>query len=278
MSQNMQNDPQATMWFVMRPQEGFEQIYQGLPHSTPIPLYPYQANGALALESETLRSGYDPRLASYLQVARGSTVMMIFPRVQGLQLVSRDTYVTSVQQYTYQLRWRQRPLDDAILSKGQRRFSTSAPTNVSTYSTTRRLAIPCSQGEVITPEYPENGNIGRGIYTQAGAKLIDQQGVYDDATYDVADSTMFGSGIADLAMGPTAYPVHYTRCDGDELGVVVYRVDEGVWDFDGDGEDWPFADTYGNGVYLLEQETKTSHAINPSAGVYVCTAARATSP
>lgn len=276
MGENTQNDPQPTMWFVMRPQEGFEQIYQGRPHSTPIQLYPYEPEGAYPLESERLRNGYDSLLAHYLEVARGSTVMLLFPRVQGLQEVARDTWVPTTQQYTYQLRWRQRPLDDVILSKGQLRYSTSARFNVSGYQTQRRLIIPCSQGEVITPEYPENGNLNRAVYTQNGVKVVDQQGLYWDAFYREASDHL--ADVDDLALGASCYPIHYTRCDGDELGIVVYRTDEGSWDFTTNGSDWPFADTFGTGSYLQLGTNPVNHPINPGAGVYVATVARGTTP
>ena len=260
------------MWFVMRPQEGFEQVYQGRPHNIPIPLFPYTLDGALMLESERLREGYDYHLASYLQVARASTVMLIFPRVQGLYRYTSSVDL-QVQQYTYQLRWRQRPVDDTILSKGQKRHSTSAPYNVSSYSATRRLAIPCSQGEVITPAYPENGTIARGIFTGDAVKVVDQQGIYNDEYYREADQYL--PDTTDAALGPTFYPVQYVRCDGDEMGMVAYRVDEANWDFTSvTGSDWPFADTFGVGA----RTDGYSHAINPGAGVYAATVARPTNP
>lgn len=270
MGDTVLNDPQPTRWFILRPQEGFEQIYQGRPHNVPIPLFPYTVDGALALESERLRAGYDAHLSTYLQVARGSTLMMIFPRVQGMYSVQAQVDL-QVQQYTYQLRWRQRPLDDTILSKGQKRYS--IPNQVSAYSSQRRLVIPCSQGEVITPSYPENGTIARGIFTNNGVKLVDQQGLYDDANFRVIDQ--WEDNASDSALGPTCYPVHYTRCDGDELGIVAYRLDEDNWDFTGvTGGDWPFTYTYGVGL----NPAGSAHPINPGAGVYVAVVSRSTTP
>jgi hypothetical protein len=267
MSENTQNDPQPTMWYIMRPQDGFEQIYQGKSVDIPIPLYPYQVNGALPLESERHRAGYEDHLAAYLQAARGATAMLLFPRIQGL--VAADHSVV-FRDYTYQLRWRQRPLDDAILSKGTRRYSTAEL--LSSLAVTRRLVIPCAQGKVIKPTYPTDGRIARGIFTDNSIRVIDQQGVYDDAQF-VAWDTAFTPGLADNALGATGYPPEYVHCDGDELGLVLYRDPEvgQTWDFvDETTTDWPLTFTYGTRA--------GTHPINPGAGVWVCFMARATTP
>jgi hypothetical protein len=262
MSENTLNDPQPTIWFVMRPQEGFEQIYAGRSVDIPIPLHPYKTDGAVPLESERRRLGYEAHLSAYQQVARGSTVMILFPRIQGITLDPKQIVVTD---YTYQLRWRQRPLEDTRLSQGEKRYSLN--NLVSAYSTTKRLVIPCSQGEVIKPAYPEGGRLARGIFTMDAVRLIDQQGVYDDAKYGPT-----GDEFANNALGATGYPVRYVRCDGDELGLVLYRDAElgATWDFAEGSADWPLASTFGT--------AGGTEPINPGAGVYVCTVARSTTP
>ncbi len=266
MGENTQNDPQPTIWYLMRPQEGFEDIYQGRSVNLPIPLFWYTGNGALPLESERLRSGYESHLAAYLQVARGATAMLIFPRIQG---IAGDHEPPVVVDYTYQLRWRQRPLEDTILSKALKRHS--VPNVVSAFSSTRRLVIPCSQGEVITPQYPTGGRIARGLFTTNGMKVFDQQGVYDDAFYLALDAGQ--PGYADNALGATCYPVQYQRCDGDELGLVLFRDEQlgATWDFSGiTAADWALTCTYGT--------SNGQRPINPGAAVYVANVARATTP
>lgn len=264
MSENTLNDPQPTLWFVMRPQEGFEQIYAGRSVDIPIPLFPYTVDGAVPLESERQRLGYEAHLSAYQQVARGSTVMLLFPRVQGIVGTVENKQIT-VTDYTYQLRWRQRPMDDTILSKGEKRYS--LPNLVSSFSTTRRLVIPCSQGEVIKPSYPEGNRLARGIFTLDAVRLIDQQGVYFDSMYGAT-----GEEFANNALGATGYPVRYVRCDGDELGLVLYRDAElgATWEFAEGDVDWPLTSTFG-----VRGGRQT---INPGAGVYVCTLARSTTP
>lgn len=260
----------ATMWFVMRPQAGFEQIYQGEPRTTPLPLFPYQLDeqAALPLESERLRLGYNSHLASYLRVVRGATILMLFPRIQGLYALGFPEEQFLVTQYTYQLRWRQRPLDDAILSKGEQSYST--PNYVQSNVSQRMLVIPCSQGPTFTPAYPANGTLERGLFTLDKQKLVDQQGFYTN-------------GEDDERLSATGYPPEAVRCDGDELGLVMYRGSGNTtWDFAatplGVGEDFPLSATFGVGTVTLPSGSTFSNNINPGAGVYVAVVQRDTYP
>jgi hypothetical protein len=282
-SQAVLNDPQGEIWTVLRPQAGFESVYQGEPITTPLQLFPATPQ-ALPLEEEADRRviGYARQLSRYMNVPNGATLRLIFPLIQA-RIIGQEP---AIQRYYYQLRWRQRVLNDNNISGAIQRYSlpsrrgfddpAAGPTGQP------RFAIPAASGEVFYPDYPSNTNRNSPIYLPSSSlttfdktlnQLRDQQGIYDPAIVDPTTAT-----TGKDAWGPTFYPPEQTPCLGDQLTVVMYRLTgNSTWDFTAEaGDDWPLAYTLGEGRRSVPFEF--SFPANEAIGVFASPMSRSTTP
>jgi hypothetical protein len=247
------NDPQASLGFILRPQAGFETIYQGTSRSNPIPMLPL-VNGSHAPTDALVRStGIDPLLAAYAPVALGATVMILIPRCQT-QGEGRDETL-----YTYEFRWRLRALSD-----WQKRASSGTPDfpyHLETGPGPGNLTpIPAFTSEVITPAVVGNG-ISPFIAT-GPLRGISGQGQMDAvANPFTLDPNFF-------------FPPILRPCVGDQLSVVAYRTepqDPANWDFAA-AEDATFSNIYGTDVGGV------GHPVIPTLGVWLIILNRNTTP
>jgi hypothetical protein len=243
------NDPQATNGFILRPQAGFEAIYNGTARLNPIAMYPV-LNGVHPPTDPLVRSpNIDPTLLAYAPVALGATVMILIPRAlfQG----------ESVQEtlYTYELRWRLRQLSD--WQKAASAASPNVPYHLDTGLGPNDLVpIPPYTSEVINPAV-----VGTGInpFVAAGTRGISGQGQMDPAVNPFAVQPNF------------FFPPILRPCVGDQLSIVAYRsADPANWDFA--STDAPFSNIYGADV------GGDGHPVLPNLGIWLIILNRNTTP
>lgn len=269
-SMNVLNDPQGELITIMRPVQGFEDIYQGKPIAKPIQLYPSIPN-PLAFENERQRLGYDPLLSQFMRVPNGATLRLKFPLMQGLVSAFPDPPVRTVQRYYYQLRWRTRVRADNT-NDPIRHYSSESIRGYDSGSNAQ-YALSVSAGRVFYPDFPANSNLNLAIYDEQENIVHDQQGV--------VDPEMAGAAGGDAATwGPTFYPPEQEPIVDDEVTVILYRLTgNSTWDFTaGTGDDWPLAYTLGRGRRPAAGVFEPSHPINPAQGVYLMPIVRATTP
>lgn len=244
-------DPQGTMAQVMRPPKGFESLYQGESADIPILLVPRDDEGEFrAVPRVQNRPELSPNLVRMLQVGRDSTVKLWLPRLWA----NFNLAAVAGQDYEYQLVWRLRQVRDHNVDGSQ--FSLAdrqgVPDTTGT-SPVMRLYIPCAQGPIITPSSIGDDTLP---LISLGTSGHLSNGVYDPDT---------SSGVGARANQATYYPPEILHSRGDEMGILVRRVNRGLgtWDFTTGGRDEPFSNYFGTGG--------NTHAVYPFLGVRVYT-------
>lgn len=257
------SDPQASMFSIMKPYQGFEETYQGAPVTYPIPLTPIIDDQVLVEENSNPSKDYDPRLIRYLPVPIGSTLMLWLPRIAYEQDVDTPELIEPV--YRYQLRWRLRSIQDFQRSRELiYSISSTLGAHTSQSGTEPQMAIPACTGEVLTPAIATEANLllGRNF---AGEELSDSQGFYGMVA--IPD-------FPEFVRGPVFFPPMLIPALGNELAIYAYRdfnpEENPTWDFT--GYDQGFSLYYGVG------SGDTTHPLYTSHGVYVTSLGRATYP
>lgn len=245
------NDPQATNGFILRPQAGFEAIYNGTSRLNPIAMYPLGVTGVHTPTDALVRSpNIDPTLLAYAPVALGATVMILIPRAISQGEGRNETL------YTYELRWRLRQLTDwqKAASAGRPNYPYHLDTGVGPGELT---PIPAYTSEVLTPAV-----VGTGInpFISAGTRGISGQGQMDAAVNPFSvDPNFF-------------FPPILRPCVGDQLQIVAYRSTDLVANWDFATEDMPFSNIYGTDV------GGAGHPVLPNLGIWLIVLNRNTTP
>jgi hypothetical protein len=230
---------------VLKPFPGFEDVYQGFPHSRPI-VFPG------ILDPLAGRPGYSPDLEAGFAVPLGATIALAIPVAAAVQGNN-----VAVQSYEYQFHWRFRTLRDYRDPGIARRAPYHLPEQ--TPGAPDSLAAPGSQERVALPAMPETELVplGNGVY-EARPKRVVVAGFSagpGDALLPTGAQGQQQQGILDplvpAAIGFAYDPIFalvYLTVGGDELMVSVTRTGApGSWDFNTLGADLPFSNIYGKG-------------------------------
>lgn len=259
------SDPENSMFSILKPYQGFEETYQGGPLSVPIPMLPVVNDQVLSEEDPNPPKQYDPRLARYLPVPLGSTLMLWFPII-AYEDTSEGPVLVDVP-YKYQLRWRLRSIQDYQFESQVSRglvysVNTTLGQHTSQSGTDPQYAIPACIGDVIAPTIPAGANTALGV-NFAHEFLSDSQGFYGSVFPD----------FPEMMRGPIYFPPVLVPALGNELAIYAFRDSEGeldTWDFA--GTDRGFSQFYGVG------RGESQHIYYPSHGIYVASLGRSTYP
>lgn len=252
-------DAQFGVVRVMRPYDGFEEVYQDTPANEPIYLHPEGKNiDPIAAEGTP---GYDPLLARGLPVPIGARLILEFPNVYFSSLGGPIGYV-------YALIWRLRNVFDFRQSRQPFHFprSTGAPDTTAPVGQQSRVPLPASYNTITFIQPEPVLALDR---TVANVRSEDLR----SATTPLALPKLSGGRVQPIQQGildpnvvadakqPTGIS-HEVQAFGDEVIIAVYRPTgelESNWEF-GNGEtDFRFSQFYGTGT---GQEL-------PNVGVYV---------
>ncbi len=254
-------DPQASIAYVLKPPTNFEEVYQGVPHTTPIPFVQADplSREFRALDAFAGKPGVASTLARFVPVPFASSLYILIP----VPLVG-----TVETQYEYELRWRIRTLTDWDRSVESARFShpwqlvpqngAPAPTG-SGGATEQLLVMPSFCSEVLDPS--RLGSDDRVLVSR------DQYGVSSQGIYTPASTS---SGNMNAALGPVCYPPFLRESLGNELSICARLGDEADWDFT--GADAAFSNLYGTNL------GGTTHPAYPGVGIYLVSMSRSTAP
>lgn len=236
---NVFSDPQSSVALLLRPPSGFEDLYQGVARSTPLPFVAADSQGRyLARDFRADQEDISAFYLRYVQVPLGATMQLLIPRAR--QLTLGEPAETT---YTYELRWRLRTIVDHNASQENAHpFPYSMPANRGAPEDdgAARTLLPGFTSEAVVPTAPGNGNLpivaGGAGDPQVGYAT---QGLYVPATV----------GGETIAHAPNAYfnPL-LRRVLGNELSVVCYRTegDSDTWNFA--GEDGGLSNVYGRNL------------------------------
>ncbi len=250
-------DAQSAIGLVLKPPTGFEELYDGLIGTTPIP---FVAAPFEVLDERAGARGIASNLVRFVPVPLGGTGLIIIPRA-----LYQDGVLLRAPSYVYDFRWRLRTVADnvAAVTEGNAthpfnmlamRGAPSAP------DPTERLVLPAYTSETVTPAVV--GSTARPLVA-AGEYASVSQGVY--ALADFVDQS-------DAALGPNFFPPYLRALLGNELGIVATKA-SGNWAFEDTGAtgDAAFSNVYGINV------AGTRHAAYPGVGIVLITVARPTS-
>jgi hypothetical protein len=254
----MTADAQFCVARVMRPIDGFEDIYEGTPASEPIYLFP--EGKYIDPLAERKIPGYDPLLARALPVPYGARLSLHLPNVYYVTL----DVVTG---YTYALIWRMRNVLDFRQSRIPFHFprSTGEPDTTKPVGEQSRVPLPASYNTIgyiqsepnpaersltnIHAEDLPSATTPLALPKLSGGRVQPiQQGILDPAK--VADANK-----------PT-HMVHEVQSQGDDLLLAVFRNNVSVenWSFSQGSADYRFSQLFGvgtggqlpnEGVYVL---------------------------
>lgn len=213
-------DPQGTMAAVLRPPNNFEGLYAGVAASTPILLVPRTTQQQFrALDVGARRPELDDHFVNMLSVGRNSTLWLWLPRLWTQDSVQTPAVTTD---YEYQLVWRLRQLRDR--TEDDKQFSLAdqrGTVDTSSGTAVKRMFIPCAQGPIIRPTIVGTDELPLVGIGQTGTL---SQGVYDPGNFTTTPTA---------ARGTTYYPPEAVHVRGDEVGLLVRRVNQGLgaWNF-----------------------------------------------
>lgn len=253
------------MGMVLKPPQGFEELYQGVIGTTPIPFVSANLAGDfLATDDVAGKPGFDPNLARFAPVPLGASLLILIP-----QAIFVTGATTRIGEYTYALRWRLRALagytTPAENANNQHPYhldnQQGAP---STPSPTARVIEPSYTSELVTPAAVGTNNR---VLIATGEYGTSSQGIYNPASF--AGS----SDGDDLALGPNFYPPLLRPSLGDELSIVASKA-SGNWDFgsvaaDGDAG---FSNVFGTNV------AGAAHPAYAGLGIFLLAMSRSTTP
>lgn len=253
----MSEDNQWTMARVIRPFANFERRYQGVSGTIPI-AFPGTID---ALASQGL-PGFNPDLLSGISVPLGSQLRLWIPQTLTSEADDPEEPAEVNALYQYQILWRLRtPRDFTAGQQPATAHSTvqnyssyhlpASPLGIQNVNAERRFYLPgAMQTMAYVQEEPDTSTPGvvqlRGQYlrpmstnplwvqplTPAGRSGIWQQGVLDSESVNT---------------GGPEYLTYTTRCEGDELMILAYKIDTtDPWDFTVDAPgDGAFSNTFG---------------------------------
>lgn len=261
MSDVVLSDAQMGMFTVLKPFAGFEGVYHGQPGTTPI-AFPG------TLDPDAGKTGFEANLLRGLPVPLGGRLQIWIPMaVHALGDPTPD--------YAYQFVWRVRNQRDVVraINEGRqptayhlpsqelgRREDEVPPTGEPLYF------IPgASDVQVFEQAEPADGpsflNVMQQRYVPKVTDPWEQPltpsgdpGVWQQGTYQASS--------ANIPSGPTWVPLWVDAC-GDELMILAYKTgdDPGNWDFNAEGADAAFGDTFGTGAGTMPN--------NPNIGILV---------
>lgn len=259
-------DAQMTNVRVLRPFEGFQQVYQGVSASTPIAMPGLRDPRAAAKQP-----GFDPDLLAGIPVPQGARVLLQIPLTPNPGVGSQVYSYRIVERYNNLNDYRDPPRNQARPPFHFPRSSPGAPDTTSGVALARTLRpaswrdVGFEQPEVLLENgklvlRPEEIVVGRGGIINIGRPLLQdgkqgvlQQGVLDPATNPLA------------ATVPLFLPFWFDA-EGDEIIILATREDIAqppTWDFTDPDADLGFSNIYGTG--------NGSHDNFPDLGIYVQT-------
>jgi hypothetical protein len=254
-------DAQFTVARVLKPFEGFEDVYQGQD-----PFRPVAFPGGR--DPRAGEDGFSPNLMRGHPVPLGSRILVWIP----LAVTQREG-TTAIQRYNYSFVWRLRNVRDFRQDRRPYHYPRQSPGAPNDAGPTPgpRFVIPAcidtvlyEQAEPIGPgvpavqrAYQQTYTIGLG-YELATFPILPggASGEYQQGVLNPIDVGLVGAG------GAIFTPL-WLDAMGDELIIIATRTDQGSgkWDFTATGIDHAFSDVYGTG--------NGAHPSYPDIGIYV---------
>lgn len=265
----MNNDPEGSIGFILKPPSNFETVYQGQSRTIPIPFVAQSLNNQfLALDDLAGKEGVASNLLRFVPVSLGSSVMILIPRA----LYQDSDNALRAPAYVYDFRWRLRSVADyaEAVQNGNpthpyQLISTEGAPSIP--SPTARRVIPAYTSDQVTPTVV--GSTRRPLITASTFSTV-SQGIYNPADFAGAGDPTAG----DDALGITYFPPYIRLVRGNELGIVA-TFPTGTWDFGNTGAsgDAAFSNVYGTNV-----AGATQHPAYPGVGIIVIQMITPTAP
>jgi len=256
-------DPQASIFKVLKPFRGFEEVYQGLSETIPI-AFP----GTLEPNAEQGIAGYAPTLLAGMPLPMFSRVQLWIP-----QTLFEDESGGIVSHYRYQVLFRCRNVNDFRRAMSNKRASDvpgyHLQGQVLGRDASQRFFLPGAiktlgyeQTEPVTTVTgivnlrPESQVPINDIWvpprTASGATGVWQQGTYPFAT--------------SLANGPS-WMVFEFDMEGDEICILAYKtLADNPWDFTDSAQDLAFSNTYGDANNTVQPNPFIGILVNSGVG------------
>lgn len=264
-------DPQSSIAIILKPPRGFEQVYQGIAHTTPIPLVAANQRGDFVfLDDFAGKPGLASNLARFVPVPFASTIYILLPRPFFVDSEGEIIVPT----YAYELRWRFRTLSDWTLGAGKGNAThpwmmipqTGRPAApASTPEEAERTIFPSFVSEVVTPTML--GSTNRPLVAMATF------GTSSQGYYAPAGAT---AGDGNLALGPICFPPILRPSLGNELSICIVREGGGNWDFSDVTADGDAALSLLYGTDIAGENP--NHEFFPGIGAILATVSRSTTP
>jgi hypothetical protein len=252
------NDAQMGMFKILKPFPGFESVYQDQAATRPI-AFP----GTREPFAELGEAGYAPNLLSGFKVPLGARVLVMIPMTVNLY--------TPEAKYAYQFIWRTRNQNDVVraIAAQQNASAYHLPSEApgrAEFATVGDglIFLPGSSDvEVFEQGEPISGAATLNVKQQRYVPQITapwtppllpdgEEATWQQGTYQFTSNENCG--------GPTWVPL-WMDAGGDELCILAYKIDSGVWNFATD--DKAFSNTYGTNDGTLP--------VNPNVGILIST-------
>jgi len=260
MSETVLSDAQMSMVLPLKPFQGFEDVYQGAEGTVPI-AFPG------TLDPEAGKEGFAAGLLAGIPVPLGGRLLIMIPMpIHALG----DPSANYAYQFVFRIR-NQRDVNRKI-EAGLQPSAYHLPSEqlgrrlTESMGGTKLFFIPgASDVEAFEQTEPASGAASVNVVQQRYVPKITapwvqpltpdgSSGVWQQGVYDRSDATN--------PSGPTFAPI-FLDALGDELLILCYKVDGATWDFNSEGADASFSDTFGNGSGALEY--------NPNIGILIST-------
>lgn len=269
-------DPQNTVVTVLKAPTFYYASYQGAASDLPIALVPpdrdnqtgYDTYSALEKGAGTSRSELPTTFQRYMDVAKGSTLVVWFPRVGCIWGAGAGDKAYFEQSYTYTFHWRLRSVKDYRFSNNTP-FSLVDRLSVTTFG--GRLWVPSARGPVVTPT-----SVGEDLVPYYSSDGVASAQTSLTSSRFIGGTANYGPTFDDW-YGDQYYEPMQIPCMGDQLLVTARRTNNelGTYDFGSPTKDAAFDITYGRSEYNTANPPGVgqdrSQAISPQTGLIIYT-------
>lgn len=257
----MHVDAQLSLSRILRPPNGFEDVYEGLSASE----FPIAIPGTLDFEAG--QRGFDPNLMAGVSIPMGSRLLLWLPQPTPIEGITQAVY-------EYRILWRLRstesqnaaanggtrnsPLQGGLLGHLPKNFDGTPNDNGLDPNNTNqeRLVLPCAMTSVAYEQTEPVATLDDGVIDLRGERVSVRGRSYGPSqapllvpsgSIAVASQGIyaFPSAAPGLQGGPTFLP-YQTDAFGDEYIIIVTRQAAGLsadWQFE--GEDRSFSAIFG---------------------------------
>lgn len=251
-------DAQFGVVQVMRPQNGFEAIYEGQSVDNPVYLFPEGRNiDQLAADGV---AGYDPELARGLKIPLGARVLLWLPNLFFTDFSDPPNTLG----YEWTFIWRLRTITDLIQGRIPYHFARDrgVPDTTQPAGQQARVPLPAAYNTITFIQTEPTSNPGRSINNIHSEDLEASSLTLPNPLLASGNRQPIQQGIVDPSVFPAdaeqpGFLVHEMQAVGDELLIGVRRNGSSF-------PNWAFGTTDLRFVRMLGSST-------PNVGVYVMT-------